>query len=166
MGHQKNSKSLSVFYLVLKHIWCPNWVKSIADDLALIFKIILVWRFSKGSFHWKDQFGIWKIGWWYSKWIHYQIYWKNLSKNATSFGLKIRFERSTSNGILINYHLMCAILAMAASINFLIDPKVVPGRAGLLVTLFLVMTGFFSDAQVTLILEKLHLPKLYKALIL
>ena len=39
-----------------------------------------------------------------------------------------------------------AILAMAASINFLIDPKVVPGRAGLLVTLFLVMTGFFSDA--------------------
>ena len=91
---------------------------------------------------------------------------KHLSKNATSFGLKIRFERSTSNGILINYHLMCAILAMAASINFLIDPKVVPGRAGLLVTLFLVMTGFFSDAQVTLILEKLHLPKLYIALIL
>ena len=78
---------------------------------------------------------------------------KHLSKNATSFGLKIRFERSTSNGILINYHLMCAILAMAASINFLIDPKVVPGRAGLLVTLFLVMTGFFSDAQVTFILE-------------
>ena len=83
---------------------------------------------------------------------------KDLSKNSTSFGLKIRFERNVrgKNGILINYHLMCAILAMAASINFLIDPKVVPGRAGLLVTLFLVMTGFFSDAQVTLILEKLH----------
>ena len=83
---------------------------------------------------------------------------KHLSKNATSFGLEIRFERNDrgKTGILINYHLMCAILAMAASINFLIDPKVVPGRAGLLVTLFLVMTGFFSDAQVTLILEKLH----------
>ena len=80
---------------------------------------------------------------------------KHLLKSATSFVLKIRFERNAigKTGILINYHLMCAILAMAASINFLIDPKVVPGRAGLLVTLFLVMTGFFSDAQVTLILE-------------
>ena len=91
---------------------------------------------------------------------------KHLSKNATCFGscfgLKIRFERygRGKTGILINYHLMCAILAMAASINFLIDPKVVPGRAGLLVTLFLVMTGFFSDAQVILLLllnsRKLH----------
>ena len=82
----------------------------------------------------------------------------NLAHPLLQPQLKIRFERNVrgKNGILINYHLMCAILAMAASINFLIDPKVVPGRAGLLVTLFLVMTGFFSDAQVTLILEKLH----------
>ena len=70
--------------------------------------------------------------------------------DAAKFGLKIKFERNSkrTNGILINYHLMCAMLVLVASINFLIDPKVVPGRAGLLVTLFLVLTKFFSDAQV------------------
>ena len=44
---------------------------------------------------------------------------------------------------------MCATLVLVAAVNFLIDPKVVPGRAGLLVTLFLVLANFFSDAQVT-----------------
>ena len=43
---------------------------------------------------------------------------------------------------------MCATLVLVAAVNFLIDPKVVPGRAGLLVTLFLVLANFFSDAQV------------------
>ena len=51
-------------------------------------------------------------------------------------------------GILVNYHLMCATLVLVASINFLIDPNVVPGRAGLLITLYLVLTSFFSSAQV------------------
>ena len=66
------------------------------------------------------------------------------------FGIKISFERKSkaTNSIMINYYLMCAILVIVASINFVIDPKVVPGRAGLLVTLFLVLTKFFSDAQV------------------
>ena len=66
------------------------------------------------------------------------------------FGIKISFERKSkaTNSIMINYYLMCAMLVIVASINFVIDPKVVPGRAGLLVTLFLVLTKFFSDAQV------------------
>lgn len=70
--------------------------------------------------------------------------------NSTRFGIKFHFERNSKGiiRILVNYHLMCAILVLVASINFLIDPKVVPGRAGLLVTLFLVLTNFFSDAQV------------------
>ena len=70
--------------------------------------------------------------------------------NSTRFGIKISFERNSKGivRILANYHLMCAILVLVASINFLIDPNVVPGRAGLLVTLFLVLTNFFSDAQV------------------
>ena len=70
--------------------------------------------------------------------------------NGSSFGIHISFERNTKGtiGILINYHFMCATLVLIASINFLIDPKVVPGRAGLLVTLFLVLTNFFSAAQV------------------
>ena len=68
------------------------------------------------------------------------------------FGIRINFERKQSgiNGILINYHMMCAMLVFVASINFLIDPEVVPGRAGLLVTIYLVLTSFFSSAQVFL----------------
>ena len=68
----------------------------------------------------------------------------------TKFGIQIRFGRNSegTNGVLINYHMLCAMFVLVASINFLIDPKVVPGRAGLLVTLFLVLSNFFSNAQV------------------
>ena len=72
--------------------------------------------------------------------------------NHTSrFGIQIRFERNTNGSIsiLINYHMICAMLVFVASINFLIDPKVVPGRAGMLVTLFLVLANLFTGAQVT-----------------
>ena len=69
---------------------------------------------------------------------------------GSTFGLRISFERNTAgiSGILMNYHFMCATLVLVASINYLVDPDVVPGRAGLLVTLFLVLTNFFSNAQV------------------
>ena len=70
--------------------------------------------------------------------------------NSAQFGINIEVERTMEGiaNILLNYHMICAILVIVASINFLIDPKVVPGRAGMLVTLFLVLTTFFSDAQV------------------
>ena len=70
--------------------------------------------------------------------------------NGSGFGIQVNFERNTEgiNGILINYHLICGTLVLVATVNFLIDPKVVPGRAGLLVTLFLVLANFFSSAQV------------------
>ena len=73
-----------------------------------------------------------------------------VSNDSRKFGIKIRFEHNSKSywGLLINYHLMCGMLVIVASINFLIDPKVVPGRAGLLVTIFLVLTNFFSGAQV------------------
>ena len=72
------------------------------------------------------------------------------SSHTTKFGIKISFERNPSGitEILMNYHLMCSMLVLTSSINFLIDPKCVPGRVGLLVTLFLVLTSFFSAAQV------------------
>ena len=71
-------------------------------------------------------------------------------KNPARFGINIALHRNihTTNGILINYHLMCAMIVMVSAINFLIDPKVVPGRAGLLVTALLVLTNFFASAQV------------------
>ena len=72
------------------------------------------------------------------------------SKDSNKFGIRIHFKRNRKgiDSILITYHLMCGTLVIVASINFLVDPKVVPGRAGLLVTLFLVLGNFFSNAQV------------------
>ena len=68
----------------------------------------------------------------------------------SKFGIHISFQRNSDgiHGILIYYHLMCAVLVLVSSINYVIDPKVVPGRAGLLITVYLVLTTFFSDAQV------------------
>ena len=73
--------------------------------------------------------------------------------NYSSFAIQISFKRNSKGitGVLIRYHMMCALLVVTASLNFLIDPKVVPGRAGMLVTLFLVLANFFSDAQVTIL---------------
>ena len=72
------------------------------------------------------------------------------SNDSSKFAIQISFKRSFGGitGILISYHMMCALLVITASLNFLIDPKIVPGRAGMLVTLFLVLANFFSDAQV------------------
>ena len=75
------------------------------------------------------------------------------SNDLSKFAIQISFQRNSNGitGVLIRYHMMCALLVITASLNFLIDPKVVPGRAGMLVTLFLVLANFFSDAQVTIL---------------
>ena len=69
------------------------------------------------------------------------------SNNPATFGFSVTFERNPQ-GYIINYHLICGLLVLVASINFVIEPRIVPGRAGLLITIFLVLTSFFSDAQV------------------
>ena len=71
-------------------------------------------------------------------------------RDPVRFGINFTFERDieATYDILLNYNLMCAIIVLVSSVNFLVDPKVVPGRAGILVTLFLVLTNFFCDAQV------------------
>ena len=53
---------------------------------------------------------------------------------------------------MVRYYLICGILvSLISSISFLIRPSIVPGRAGLLVTLFLVLANFFSLAQVLIL---------------
>ena len=65
----------------------------------------------------------------------------------TSFGIRFLFTRDPI-GFIVKYHVTCAVLVFIGGISFLIDPKVVPGRMGMLVTLFLVLANFFSNAQV------------------
>ena len=71
------------------------------------------------------------------------------SNNPARFRIEIRFEHHSEGivSIIVNYHI-CGTLILVSSMNFLIDPKVVPGRAGLLVTVLLVLTNFFASAQV------------------
>ena len=73
---------------------------------------------------------------------------KFFSNTSSVFGVEFHFETNIV-GYLVRYYLICAILvSLISSISFMIKPSIVPGRAGLLVTLFLVLANFFSLAQV------------------
>ena len=71
------------------------------------------------------------------------------SNVSTKFDIKIYFERNLEgiNSVLINYHLICAMLVLLGSINFLFDPKDT-NRSCMLVALLLVLATIFSLAQV------------------
>ena len=82
---------------------------------------------------------------------------KFFSNTSAVFGVEFHFETNTI-GFLVRYYLICGILVcLISSISFMIKPSIVPGRAGLLVTLFLVLANFFSLAQVLYILYKIKL---------
>ena len=85
---------------------------------------------------------------------------KFFSNTSAVFGVEFHFETNII-GFLVRYYLICGILVcLISSISFMIKPSVVPGRAGLLVTLFLVLANFFSLAQVIYILYKIELLEL------
>ena len=69
--------------------------------------------------------------------------------NPPRFGILIKLDR-ISSVYFMKYYGVCMILVIAGSGSFLIDPKVVSGRNGILVTLLLVTSNFFSMAQVNL----------------
>ena len=59
-------------------------------------------------------------------------------------GFKIFFERR-AGPYKMKYYMPCAGCAVASWVSFLIPPEIVPGRAGLLVTLFLVSMTIFQS---------------------
>ena len=65
----------------------------------------------------------------------------------TVFGVRFEFSRNPI-GFIVKYYVTSGVLVFIGGISFLIDPKIVPGRMGLLVTLFLVLANFFSNAEV------------------
>ena len=71
------------------------------------------------------------------------------SNDSSKFAIEINFERNSEGitGILLQYHLICAILVIMASINFLFDAKDT-NRSCLLAALLLVITTIFSVGQV------------------
>ena len=49
---------------------------------------------------------------------------------------------------LEKYYLPCVGLVILTSVSFFVPPKMVPGRGGMLVTLFLVLNNIFSASKV------------------
>ena len=72
---------------------------------------------------------------------------KPMTNPPPKFGILLKLKR-ISSVYFMKYYGVCMILVLAGSISFLIDPKVVSGRNGVLVTLLLVTSNFFSMAQV------------------
>ncbi len=69
------------------------------------------------------------------------------SGNWSLAGFNVVLKRFTSPYIM-KYYLPCAIMVCVSWISFLIPSYAIPGRTTLLVTLFLVLTGFFGNIQV------------------
>ena len=74
------------------------------------------------------------------------------SDSNSKFGISIAFARTNTNKFVLQYHLVCCPLVIAASISFLMERKTFPGRTGIietfLVTIILTLTSFFVSGQV------------------
>ena len=70
-------------------------------------------------------------------------------RDPAKFGINITFERDIQEiyGILINYNLMCALLVLVSSVNFLIDPKD-SNRAAIIIALLLILATIFNATKV------------------
>ncbi len=60
---------------------------------------------------------------------------------------------------ILRYYLPCIAIVLVSLVSFIVDPSVVPGRAGLLITVFLVIFTIFGDVQVGLLIQ---FPCLYR----
>ena len=86
----------------------------------------------------------------------YKIQFGSINNNGTmdaSVGAIFYLQRY-SRPFLEKYYLPCIGLVILTSVSFFVPPKMVPGRGGMLVTLFLVLNNIFSASKVTLYILK------------
>ena len=62
-------------------------------------------------------------------------------------GIMFTFERY-SYPFVSKYYLPCFGLTILTSISFFIPPKSIPGRGGMMVTLYLVLNNIFTSSKV------------------
>ena len=80
----------------------------------------------------------------------YTIQFGKINHNGTvdgSIGMVFYLQRY-SRPFLEKYYLPCIGLVLLTSVSFFVPPKMVPGRGGMLVTLFLVLNNIFSASKV------------------
>ena len=62
-------------------------------------------------------------------------------------GMTFHLQRY-SKPFIEKYHIPCIVLIILTSVSFFVPPKLVPGRGGMLVTLFLVLSNTSSASKV------------------
>ena len=67
-----------------------------------------------------------------------------LGKKRSATGVRFHFARSSIGLLLGGYYVPTGIFASLSLVSFIIKPEVVPGRMGLLVTLFLISTNVYG----------------------
>ncbi len=78
-----------------------------------------------------------------SKLIHID---ENSGYNYSIAGFTVDFSRH-SKSFVFKYYLPSCSMVVISWISFLIPPTAIPGRVALLVTIFLVLTTYFSDIE-------------------
>ena len=75
--------------------------------------------------------------------------------NYTEFGVEIKLQRRFENYIY-EYYVPCILIVLASTLSFIIPLSAIPGRIGLVVTLFLTLTNMFIYERVYLILTSIY----------
>ena len=70
--------------------------------------------------------------------------------DISSVGFNVQMKRILQP-FLLQYYLTCAAIVIATTVSFLIPPSAIPGRIGLLATLFLTLTNIFIQQIVSLL---------------
>ena len=71
----------------------------------------------------------------------------NKTNETEIIGMTFHLQRY-SKPFIEKYHIPCIVLIILTSVSFFVPPKLVPGRGGMLVTLFLVLSNTSSASKV------------------
>ena len=76
--------------------------------------------------------------------------------NYTEFGVEIKLQRRFENYVY-EYYVPCILIVLASTLSFIIPLSAIPGRIGLVVTLFLTLTNMFIYERVYFIFTSFYL---------
>ena len=76
--------------------------------------------------------------------------------NYTEFGVEIKLQRRFENYIY-EYYVPCILIVLASTLSFIIPLSAIPGRIGLVVTLFLTLTNMFIYERVYFIFTSFYI---------